>query len=311
MSEALRRAAPVLAAQHALITSRQALDLGINRQQCLDLVRRGIWERIDRGIYGPAGVPLAWRRQVMAAVLLSPEGSLVSHRCAACLLGVGGLETPAPEVTIPRGRNLRRSWITTHESTDLHLADRRLIDGIPITGPRRLAMDLGGVVSEARYRHTMRELRFGHGVSAEALLRTYLRHKRSGRNGGGSLRDWLDRYYAIQGVPESGLEQVVLDALLDAGLPAPLAQLWVDAAGRCYRLDFAYPAHRVAIEVDGSQHDDPEHRAADAVRDGALQALGWTVIRIRAGRLATDLRAAIEFVRARLRDSPVVRSADS
>lgn len=293
MSEALRRAAPVLAAQHALITSRQALDVGVNRQQCLDLVRRGIWERIDRGIYGPAGVPLAWRRQVMAAVLLSPEGSLVSHRCAASLLGVGGLEIPAPEVTIPRGRNLRRSWITTHESTDLHLADRRLIDGIPITGPLRLAMDLGGV------------------VSAEALLRTYLRHKRSGRNGGGALRDWLDRYYAVEGVPESGLEQVVLDALIDANLPTPVAQLWVDAAGRRYRLDLAYPAHRVAIEVDGSQHDDPEHRAADAVRDGALQALGWTVIRIRVGRLATELRAAIEIVRARLRDSCVVWSANS
>lgn len=311
MSEALHRAAVVLAAQHALITSPQALEVGINRQRCVDLVRRGIWERIDRGIYGPAGTPLTWRRQVMAAALIAPAGSLVSHRCAACLLGVGGLEAPTPEVTIPRGANLRRSWIITHESTDIELADRRLIDGIPVTGPRRLAMDLGGVVSEARYRHTVRELRFGHGVSADALLRTYLRHKRSGRNGGGALRDWLDRYYAVEGIPESGLEQVVLDALLDAGLPAPLAQLWVDAAGRRYRLDFAYPAHRVAIEVDGSQHDDPEHRAADAVRDGALEALGWTVIRIRAARLATDLRAAIELVRARLRDSCVVWSANS
>lgn len=311
MSRDLERAAAVMVGQQGLITSGQALSVGINRERCRDLVRRDVWERADRGLYGPCGVPWTWRRRLMAGLLLAPEGSLGSHRCAAALLAVGGIDEPEPEVTIPRGTNLRRSWITVHESTDLHLADRRRIDGIPVTGPRRLAVDLGAVVSRSRYRHTVRELRFVHGVTAEDLLRTYLRHKRSGRNGGGALRDWLDRYYAVEGVPESGLEQVVLDALIDANLPTPVAQLWVEANGSRYRLDLAITALRVAIEVDGSQHADRSHRAADAERDAALQALGWTVIRIRAAHLASDLRRAIDILRAHVRDFGVVSSGPS
>lgn len=219
MSEELRRAAAVMARQHGLMTSGQALEVGITRQRCRQLVQRGIWERADRGLYGPAGAPWSWKRRLMGAVLVAPPGTLASHRAAAALLGVGGIDHPPVEVTIPRCTNLRRAGIVVHESTDLHLAEVRRIDGIPLTGPRRLAMDLGAVVSEARFRHAVREIRFQHGVSSLALLRTYLRHKRSGRNGGGALRDWLDRYYALEGVPESGLELVVLDALLDAGIP--------------------------------------------------------------------------------------------
>jgi len=291
-------AVDVLRRQHALITTSQAAAAGVGRERCADLVRRGIWERPCRGLYGPAGVPWTWRRRVMAAVLLAPDRSLVSHRSAAVLLGVGGFDEPVPEITIPRGTRLRRPGIVVHESTDLPLADVRRVDGIPVTGPRRLAMDLGGVVSDARYRQTVRELRLHRGVSSEELLRTYLRHKRSGRSGGAALRAWLDRYFAISGVPESGLELVVLDALLDAGLPAPVAQHWVQTAAGTYRLDLAWPDLRIAVEVDGRQHRDPDAVAADARRDAALAALGWTVIRIRSWSLATDLRAAITHLRS-------------
>jgi len=305
MSHALRRAAGVMGRQHGLITSSQALDVGISRQRCSQLVQRGIWERPGRGLFGPAGMPWSWRRQVMGAVLVGPPGSLASHRSAAALLGVGGIVDPVPEVTIPRFTNLRRPGIVVHESTDVHLADVRVIDGIPTTGPRRLAMDLGAVVSEGRYRHALREVRFRHEVSTEALLRTYLRHKRSGRRGGGALRDWLDRYYAIEGVPESGLELVVLDALVDAGIPVPVAQLFVSTPAGRFRLDFAWPACMVAVEVDGRQHADPEAVARDAVRDAALAGLGWTVIRIRSWCLASDLRIAIDRLRSFVGSSPM------
>jgi hypothetical protein len=170
--------------------------------------------RIDEGLYGPAGVPMTWRRRLMAAVLVAPPGSLVSHRALAHLLGAGGFDTPPrPEVSIPKGGSLRRAGIVVHESTDLDLAHPQYIDGIPCTGTARLAMDLGAVTSERRYRQTLRELQHQHGVSSDRLLRTYLRHKRRGRNGGGALRDWLDRHFGIEGVSESGLELLVLDAI--------------------------------------------------------------------------------------------------
>ena len=297
MSDELAAAARVLARQQSLITTAQAAEVDIGRKRCQRLVDRGLWERLDHGVYGPAGVPLTGRRRVMLGVLLAPDGSLGSHRACAALLEVGDLLRAVPEITIPRGSTLRRPWLVVHESTDLHLADRLVVDGIPVTGPKRLAMDLGGVVSPKQYRQVMRGLRSQHGVDFPALLRTYLRHKRSGRNGGAALRDWLDRYVDIGGVPESGLEQVVLDAFLDADL-RPVVQHWVEVDGGArYRLDLAFPGLLLAIEVDGSQHGERPVTAADVRRQAALEAAGWTVLRIRVATFTTDLLRAIEAVR--------------
>lgn len=162
----------------------------------------------------------------------------------------------------------------------------------------RLAVDLGSVVSFERYKHTIRELRHGHGVTSDALLRTYLRHSQRGRNGCGALRDWLDRYFEVAGVSESGIELVVLDAIIDAALPAPARQLRVSAGGHPYRLDMAYPHVMLAIEVDGAQHQDLDIAADDAVRTARLEAAGWRVIRIRSAHLASDLAQALVIIRS-------------
>jgi very-short-patch-repair endonuclease len=298
VSEELAAAARILARQQSTITTIQAASVGIGRERCQSLVRQAVWEHLDHGVYGPAGVPLTWRRRLMVALLVAPEGSLASHRATAALLGVGGMPSPAPEITIPRGSTFRRPWLIVHESKDLDLADRRRIDGIPTTGPRRLAMDLGSVVSPKRYRQTLRELRSQHGVDFDALLRTYLRHKRQGRNGGAALRDWLDRYVDTGGVAESGLEQVALDAFLDAGL-RPVAQLWVEIdAGIRYRIDLAFPDRMIAVEIDGAHHEEKPTKAADRRRDAHLEALGWTVIHVEAKTFAIDLARALRKVLA-------------
>ncbi|HEX4902043.1 MAG TPA: DUF559 domain-containing protein, partial [Acidimicrobiales bacterium] len=125
---------------------------------------------------------------------------------------------------------------------------------------------------------------------------TYLRHKRQGRNGGAALRDWLDRYVDTGGISESGLEQVALDAFLDAGVP-PTAQLWVHVDSETsYRIDLAFPDRMIAVEIDGSQHEEKPAKAADKRRDARLEALGWTVVHVKAATFATDLARALRVV---------------
>ncbi len=46
-----------------------------------------------------------------------------------------------------------------------------------------------------------------------------------------------------------------------------------------YIVDFACPAHRLIIEVDGSRHGDEARSAQDQARTERLRKLGWTVIR--------------------------------
>ena len=43
-----------------------------------------------------------------------------------------------------------------------------------------------------------------------------------------------------------------------------------------YIVDFACPAHKIIVEVDGSHHAD---LPADEVRDATLRSFGWTVLR--------------------------------
>jgi very-short-patch-repair endonuclease len=47
-----------------------------------------------------------------------------------------------------------------------------------------------------------------------------------------------------------------------------------------YRLDFAWPRIKVALEVDGWHHRSPEGAARDARRDATLRAAGWLVFRV-------------------------------
>ena len=46
-----------------------------------------------------------------------------------------------------------------------------------------------------------------------------------------------------------------------------------------YILDFFIPSANIAIELDGSQHYEPEAREADRVRDAELETVGIMVIR--------------------------------
>ena len=46
-----------------------------------------------------------------------------------------------------------------------------------------------------------------------------------------------------------------------------------------YIVDFYIPYKNLVIELDGSQHYTPEHKAADEIRDGELKKLNLTVKR--------------------------------
>ena len=117
-----RRAHP--RAQHALITRRQAVGLGRLRGTASTICSRtGIWEAVDRGLYGPAGVPHDLASPADGGGADRPGGSLVSHRAGAALLGVGGLHEPTSRSRSLEAQTFRRPWLITHESLDLHLAD--------------------------------------------------------------------------------------------------------------------------------------------------------------------------------------------
>lgn len=291
MPETDRRLAPTLAAQQSIVTRRQVLAAGGSQGVIDRRLASGRWELAERGVYALAGVAWSWRR-CLAAVVLSVAGAQASHRAAAVLLGArwDDRATAPIELSVPGGRTPVRDFgrtqarlpgvpIVVHECVDLHRSTARLVDGIPVTGPLRLAVDLGSVVPFDQYRRAVALLRRHHGVDWPALDRVYLQHSTQGRNGCGALRDLLERHFGAEGAPDEVIEARCADLLVAAGLPAAEHQFEVVRPdGRVARFDLAYPELRLGIETDGRIHAEEEVRQADATRQNQLQLLGWVVL---------------------------------
>jgi len=87
-------------------------------------------------------------------------------------------------------------------------------------------------------------------------------------------------------------------AIVAGGLPEPAQQHRVSTGTRRCRIDLAYPALRLAIEVDGWEH----HRTRsafddDRARANDLVAAGWNVLRFTS--TMTD-EQAVETIRRAL-----------
>jgi very-short-patch-repair endonuclease len=79
--------------------------------------------------------------------------------------------------------------------------------------------------------------------------------------------------------------------LVLAGLPPPVSQYVVRDERRQFvaRVDFAWPAAKVALEYDGVWHADGTQLRSDRRRLNGLVAAGWTVLHVTADRLHHEL----------------------
>jgi very-short-patch-repair endonuclease len=73
---------------------------------------------------------------------------------------------------------------------------------------------------------------------------------------------------------------------------------------RGYYLDFACLSRRLAIEVDGAQHNDDRQAEHDAVRDRILERHGFRVIRVSAGEVRRNLSSVMDHIVLTLEASP-------
>lgn len=271
---------PVLNGQHQLITSAQAVGAGLHRATVQRLCRCDHLEPVEPRVYRRVGSPPTWQQGILAVLLSLGPPAAASHRAVARLIGVPTYEGSAPEISVASKRNFRHPGVIVHESRDIRWVPPISIDGIPCTPPRRLAVDIGAVLGTTAYTTVLRDLRRDHGVSWKQLAAILRLHSRHGRDGCGPLRRQLERYYGVEGIPDTTLEQDVLDLFIDAWLPLPVCQHVVPLPdGGHFRLDFAYVEIKLAIEIDGPHHRFPDVHAADARRDRRLKGLGWEVMR--------------------------------
>lgn len=81
---------------------------------------------------------------------------------------------------------------------------------------------------------------------------------------------------------ESPMESEARLVMIDGGLPPDVLQYRiVDRNARIWRVDFAWPDHKVAVEYDGFDwHSDRDAFSRDRHKRAALQEMGWSVLSI-------------------------------
>jgi very-short-patch-repair endonuclease len=129
-----------------------------------------------------------------------------------------------------------------------------------------------------------------------------------GRAGAGVIRQVLDERALGAERPDGLLEPRMARLMRDAGLPSAVFQYPVHTeAGRFLaRVDFAYVALRLAIEVDGYHvHGTRRAMEADFVRQNALAGQGWIVLRF----TWTQVVRRPEFVARSIAEALQVRAA--
>jgi len=116
-------------------------------------------------------------------------------------------------------------------------------------------------------------------VTISQLRDAITHHSGRGRRGVGVLRQVLAQRVLVDAVADSGVEALLATVLVHRGVAPPTHHHLVD--GVRAELDYAYPAQRIAIEVDGYRvhlrsRETFEH---DRHRHNELEIAGWRVLR--------------------------------
>lgn len=244
------------------------------------LVNRTI-RRLLRGVYVSTAVPDAPLLRAQAAKLVISKHAVVCDRTAAWIHGCETFDyreldvLPPIECYVLRGHDPTDRPECAGGTRDLKPGDWMVIEGVRVTTPVRTAMDLGCKLSRRPAIAVMDALQRRHRFTITDMYDLLPRYRR--RRGVRQLRSLVP---LVDGRPESMAESWVKVEIADRELPMPEPQYWVYVDGvPTYRLDFAYPHAKVAIEYDGEEfHSSPADREADRVRREWLRAHGWTVI---------------------------------
>jgi very-short-patch-repair endonuclease len=280
-----RRAGTALAerveAQHGVVTRLQLVAFGVSTSAIDSRLRRGALRPLHVGVYAVGHTALRPEGRWLAAVLACGDGAVLSHLSAARLWDMSSVPADrVVHVTVPGGDHARPG-VATHRAPSTG-ADVTRHRGVPTTTPARTLVDLADLVSYA----TLRRIA-DHGVRLDATAVRRAQVRAPNRRGRGKVARLLGDDGTMLRT-RSGLERHMRRLAREAGLEAPLVNHRILGHER----DFAWPRHRLVVEVDGGPyHAARGAREVDHERDAGLVLAGWRVLRFTDAQLDHDAAA--------------------
>ena len=271
------------AKQHGVLEMRQAASAGLSVKVVRRLVNAGHWRRLRPSVYAlwtPTDRAERWRQRLMACELWLGDRSAASHRAAAVVWELDGVDSAPIEFSTTGRRRASEVGLTVHRVRSLPRDEVELRGALRVTSVPRTILDLCAVVEPAVVEMAL-ESALRRRLATLGRIAECLAQSSSTRPGRAILRSLLHEIPAT--ATESALEIHVWRLLFEAGLPLPVRQHAVRGLGGklVARVDFAYPDLRIAIEADGHRfHSSRSDWARDLARQNALTRLGWITYRV-------------------------------
>jgi hypothetical protein len=266
--------------QHGVFARQQWLDLeGTDDGLCWRMATGALTDE-GPGVYGFAGWPASWSRELWRAWLLAGPHAVVAHEAAASLHRA----YPFPrfgrlELSVPHGDHHRPSIALVHQPRDLTPDQITVIDGLPTTTLARTFCDLAAHTSRERLGRAIEQAELERKCRISEVFELYERLKKPGKPGFGLLASVLAVRMPGFVVPESELERMFRRLLTRFGLPQPRWQTPLPWDPR-RRADGHWVGTPELLELDSrTWHGRQDQMTADRKRDREARRHGYHINR--------------------------------
>lgn len=276
--------------QAGLIGYRQAIAAGLSRSGIQRRVTAGRWVRLHPGVYLSADHPPTHEVRLRAAVLWAGRDAVAHGVSAAWWHELAPRLPQRVEVTVPQHRCPGRRPGVVVRRRDVDALDLTEYRDLPVTGIALTALEAAVALGQGGSELLDRALQ-----QRAAFDWVYRAHCRNlGRRGSAAASALLT---AAADRACSQAERLLVGLLRAGGLTG-----WELGYGcQGYVLDVAFPAQRVAIEVDGwAWHVSPDRFVRDRQRQNALINGGWRLLRFTWHDLTTRPDAVVHDIRTAL-----------
>ncbi len=262
------------------------------------------WDEPFHGVFVRTGTPATIERDLAISTLAAGPGAALSHEPGFWLWGLTWCRTdpvhivrtarkgPRPEgVVVHTVRLLPDSWVTEHR-------------GIRVGRPELLAMQAFATMPPGRAERLVERMWSMRLLSGLSLQRFADEMGRSGRNGIGGVREYLEARPGDYLPSASNVETRTMQVLRDVWIEVrPQVNVGSDEvwAGR---VDFVVVDLPIVIEVQSQEHHTSLTDAeSDRRRRSALEAAGWIWVEVWDTEVWTTPEVVVAKVRAAIAEA--------
>lgn len=264
------------AAQEQVVSRRQLYAAGVPRWLVRLEVRAGRWQLLGTQVVVLHNGPLSAPARRWAAVLEAGPQAALDGVTSLQAAGVAVLTDELITVAVPKGARRRRLHGVRLRETRRYRASDVVRAGVPRMAPAVSALHAAlwaATDKQATYFLTLVvQQGLARAVDLSDAAASVRRHPR---------RRLISRVVLdlADGCRSLG-ELDVARAMRGRGLPEPVRQAVRRRASGTQYLDADFPDYGISLEIDGAQHDLPDQRLADLLRDIALATEQRIVVRI-------------------------------